>query len=165
MATTVESSFVFTQLQETNTFYYAGWSCVPVMTDPLAGRELVQKSYGYVDKLTKECAKVLLEEYSKSHKKFQFGTLARETGLNIVQWFEKRDKNVKLAFDQNSVMKPHSIQLRMKFEGNTKDTDFTLDATVGVFVVPGTEINDQTTCFVKTLVVSADKNNFAKRKF
>ena len=135
------------------------------MTDPLTGKELVQKSYEYVDKLTKECAKVLLEEYSKTHKKFQLGTLPKETGSNVIQWFEKRDKNVKLSLDQNSVTKPQSTQLRMKFNGSTKDADFTLDATIGAFVVPGSEINDQTMCFVKTLVVSADKNNFAKRKF
>ena len=53
----------------------------------------------------------------------------------------------------------------MKFKGNTKDADFTLDATIGIFVIPGTDIADQAICFVKTLVISADKNNFAKRKF
>ncbi len=134
------------------------------MTDPLTGKELVQKSYEYVDKLTKECAKVLLEEYNKTHKKFQLGTLPKETGTNVIQWFEKRDKNVKLAMDENSIMKPQPTQVRMKFKGSTKDADFTLDATIGAFIVPGSEINDQTTCFVKTLVLSADKNNFAKRK-
>ena len=134
------------------------------MTDILTGKELVQKSYEYIDKLTKECAKVLLEDYNKTHKKFQIGTLPSETGSNVVQWFEKREKNVKLSFDKNSVIRPQPTQVRMKFRGSTKDADFTLDATVGVFVIPGTEINDQATCFVKTLVISADKNNFTKRK-
>lgn len=134
------------------------------MTDPLTGKELVQKSYEYVDKLTKECAKVLLEEYNKTHRKFQLGTLPKETGTSVTQWFEKRDKNVKLAMDENSVMKPQPTQVRMKLKGSTKDADFTLDATIGAFIVPGSEINDQTICFVKTFVISADKNNFAKRK-
>lgn len=134
------------------------------MTDPLTGRQLVEKSYEYLDKLTKECAKVLLEDYNKTHKKFQIGTFASETATNAVQWFERRDKNVRIAFDQNSVTKPQPTQARMKFRGSTKDADYTLDATVGVFVVPGTEINDQTTCFVKTLVFNVDKNNFTKRK-
>lgn len=137
----------------------------PTMTDPLTGKELVQKSYEYVDKLTKECAKVLLDEYNKTHKKFQIATLPKEIGLNVVQWFDKRDRNVKLNFDQSTVTKPQPTQIRMKFKGNTKDADFTLDATIGAFVIPGTEINDLTTCFAKTLVISADKNNFAKRKF
>ena len=134
------------------------------MTDVLTGKELVQKSYEYLDKLTKECTKVLLEDYNKTHKKFQIGTLPTETGANVVQWFERRDKNVRVSFDQNSVIKPQPMQVRMKFKGNTKDADFTLDATIGIFVVPGTEITDQAICFVKTLVISADKNNFTKRK-
>jgi hypothetical protein len=134
------------------------------MTDPLTGKELVQKSYEYVDKLTKECAKVLLEEYGKTHKKFQIGTMPAEIGTNTVQWFERRDKNVRLSFDIGSVIKPQPSQVRMKFKGSTKDADFTLDATVGLFVVPGSEMSDQTICFVKTLVINADKNNFAKRK-
>ena len=123
------------------------------------------ESYEYLDKLTKECTKVLLEEYNKTHKKFQIGTLPTETGANVVQWFERRDKNVKVSFDQSSVIKPQPMQVRMKFKGNTKDADFTLDATIGIFVIPGTDIADQAICFVKTLVISADKNNFAKRKF
>ena len=134
------------------------------MTDVLTGKELVLKSYEYLDKLTKECTKVLLEDYNKTHKKFQIGTLPAETGANVVQWFERRDKNVKVYFDQGSVIKPQPMQVRMKFKGNTKDADFALDATIGIFVVPGTEITDQAICFVKTLVISADKNNFTKRK-
>ncbi|MDG6906157.1 MAG: hypothetical protein JRN20_10275 [Nitrososphaerota archaeon] len=134
------------------------------MTDPLTGKELVQKSYEYVDKLTKECAKVLLEDFNKTHKKFQVGNLADETAASTVQWFDKRDKNVRISYDRNSVMRVQPTQMRMRFKGTTKDADFSLDATVGAFVIPGTEVNDQTTCFVKTLVINADKNNFTKRK-
>jgi hypothetical protein len=134
------------------------------MTDPLTGKELIQKSYEYVDKLTKECAKVLLEDYNKTHKKFQLGKLALEVSSNVIQWFDKRDKNVRLSFEPNSMVRPQPTQLRMKFKGNTKDADFTLDASVGVFVTPGTEINDQSICFVKSLTIAADKNNFVKRK-
>lgn len=134
------------------------------MTDTLTGKELVQKSYEYVDRITKECAKVLLDDYNKAHKKFQLGTLALETSANVVQWFEKRDRNVKVSFDQNSTVKTQPTQLRMKFKGSTKDADFTLDGSVGVFVVPGTLVDDGTTCFVKNLTLSADKNSFTKRR-
>ena len=147
-----------------NIFYCVGFALFLPMTDVLTGRELVQKSYEYLDKLTKECAKVLLDDYNKTHKKFQIGTLPVATSANVVQWFEKRDKNVRLSFDQNSVLRQQPTQVRMKFKGSTKDADFTLDSTIGVFVIPGTEINDQATCFVKTLVINADKNNFSKRK-
>ncbi len=134
------------------------------MTDPLTGKELVQKSYEYVDKLTKECAKVLLEDFNKSHRKFQIGTLAVETSKSVVDWFDKREKNIRITFDKNSVLRQQPTQIRMRFRGNTKDADFTLDAVVGAFVVPGTEVTDNAVCFVKTLVINADKNNFTKRK-
>ena len=52
----------------------------------------------------------------------------------------------------------------MKFKGNTKDADFTLDASVGVFVTPGMEISDESIAFVKSLTIAADRNNFVKRK-
>ena len=135
-----------------------------IMTDPLTGKELVQKSYEYIDKLTKECGKVLLDDYNKTHKKFQLGTLASETATNVVQWFEKRDRNIRLALESNSIVNPQPTQLIMKFKGSTKDADFTLDGSVGVFVVPGSEVNNHSTCFVKTLTIATDKNNFTKRK-
>lgn len=134
------------------------------MTDTLTGKELVQKSYEYVDRIAKECGKALLDDYSKTHKKFQLGTLASEMAVNLVRWFEKRDRNVNLVFDQNSTVKTQPTQLRMKFKGSTKDSYFILDVSVGVFVVPGTGVEDGSTCFVKALTISADKNNFTKRR-
>ena len=134
------------------------------MTDPLTGKELVQKSYEYIEKLSRECTKNLLEDYSKSHKKFQLGAAPREVSSNVVQWFEKRDKNVRLAFDPNSVTRPQRTQVHMKFTGNTKDADFTLDGSLGLFVVPGTPVSDDAISFPKTLTISANKVSFAKRK-
>ena len=134
------------------------------MTDPLTGKELVQKSYDYLDKLTKECSKVLLEEFAKTHRKIELGKVPPEVSSEIVRWFERRDKNVRVSLDPGSISRPQATQFRMKFKGNTKDADFVLDATVGVFVVPGSEISDSTISFPKTLILSADRNTFTKRK-
>jgi hypothetical protein len=134
------------------------------MTDPLTGKELVQKSYDYIDKLTKECAKFLLEDYNRTHKKFQLGSAAQEVASNVIQWFEKRDRNVRLSLDPSSISKPQPTQIRMRFTGNTKDADFTLNISVGLFVIPGTPFSDQTTSFAKTLVIDAERTNFTKRK-
>ena len=134
------------------------------MTDPLTTKELVQKSYEYVDKLTKECAKSILEEYNKTHKKFEFGNVAYESASNICEWFEKRERNIRLKLNAGSVNKISPAQIRMKLEGNTKDADFSLDASVGIFVRPGEEITDKTVCYPKSLILSADKSNFGKRK-
>lgn len=132
------------------------------MTDPLTGKELVLKSYEYIDKLTKECAKFLLEDYAKAHRKFELGNAAKEISSDVTRWFEKRDKNVRLSFD--SFLKLQPTQFRLKFRGSTKDADFVLEGTAGLFVVPGTETTDNTIAFPKTLVLSADKSSFAKRK-
>jgi len=134
------------------------------MTDPLTGKELVQKSFEYIDKLTKECSKFLLEEYNRSHRKIPLGNVSKEVAGDIVRWFERRDKNVRIALEPNSITRPQPTQFRMRFKGNTKDADFALDSSVIVFVVPGSEISDATISFPKTLVVIADRNNFVKRR-
>lgn len=134
------------------------------LTDPLTGKELVQKSYDYVDKLTKECAKVLLDNYAKSHRKFELGKLPAEFSSDVIYWFDKRDKNVRISFDPSSITRPQPTQFRLKFKGSTKDADFTLDASIGVFVVPGSEVTNSTVSFPKTVTITADKASFAKRK-
>lgn len=134
------------------------------MTDPLTTKELVQKSYEYVDRLTKECAKYIMDVYNKDHKKFELGRAASESAADISEWFEKREKNIRLDFDLNSVNIGNPTQIRMKFNGNTRDADFSLDASVGIFIPPGAEIGDKTVCFPKSLVLNADKSHFAKRK-
>ncbi len=134
------------------------------MTNPLTGKELVLKAYDYLDKLTRECAKVLLEEFSKTHRKFELGKVPTEVSPEIVRWFERRDKNVRLAFDPTAGSRPQPTQFRLKFKGNTKDVDFVIEAVVGVFVAPGAEISDSTIAFPKTLTIAADRTTFTKRK-
>ena len=109
------------------------------MTDPLTGKELVQKSFEYVDKLTKECSKFLIEEYSRSHRKIPLGNVPNDVSTDVIRWFEKRDKNVQVSLQPNSITRPQPTQFRMRFSGKTKDADFVLDSNVVVFVVPGAE--------------------------
>ena len=134
------------------------------MTDPLTSKELVQKSYEYVDKLSRECTKSLMEDYNSSHKKFQLRNLAAESSASICQWFVKRERIIRLSLDMNSVVKSNPTQIRMKFNGTTKDSTFSIAASLMVFVPPGAEISDSTICFPKSLVLSADKSNFERRK-
>lgn len=134
------------------------------MTDPLTGKELVLKSADYLDKLTKECAKALLEDYGKTHRKFQLGKVPAEISADIIHWFDKRDKNVHLSFDPASATRTQPTQFRLKFKGSTKDADFVMEATTGLFIVPGSEVNDGTIAFPKTLAISAERASFTKRK-
>jgi len=130
------------------------------LTDPLTGRQLVEKSYEYIDRLTKECARAIVQEFNGSHRKFEPNKIGSDVGDAIVQWFAKRDRNVKISFDPISIAHPPNVS-RLKFNGSTKDAQFTFGATVGTFSIPGA---DGAKSFVKTLVFSVDKTNFAKPK-
>ncbi len=134
------------------------------MTDPLTGKELVQRSYDYLERLTRECAKALLEETNKNHRKFDLLNVHSEVATGVLRWFARRDKNVDLSFDGNSIIRSSPTQSHMKFKGNTKDADFALDCSIVVFVPPGVE-STHANCFLKALSISADKASFVKRKF
>ncbi len=131
------------------------------MTDPLTGKQLVEKSYEYIDRLTKECAKALIEEFNSTHRKFQPESYSKEVGNSVLQRFSKRDKNLKLDVDTVRNSDQPNVA-RIGFKGSTKDADFSFSGTVGTFVVP--LIDGRTMSFVKTLVFSVDKTNFSKRK-
>ncbi len=134
------------------------------MTDPLTAKELVEKSYEYVDRLTRECSKTLIEEYSKAHKKFIPDSVIPQIAADVVRWFEKRDKNVRLSFDSATSARPQPTQYHMKFRGSTKDADFVIDCSVITFLVPGSEYSGNPVSFVKSVVLSADKTKFTRRK-
>ncbi len=131
------------------------------MTDPLTGKQLVEKSYEYLDRLTKECARALVQDFNATHRKFEPNRIASEVGGAVVQWFAKRDRNVRLSLDAASVQQQPNLS-RLKFNGSTKDAQFSIGATVGTFSVPGGDASP--TSFVKTLVFSVDKTSFAKPK-
>jgi hypothetical protein len=131
------------------------------VTDPLTGKQLVEKSYEYVDRLTKECGKALVQEFNATHKKFEPNKIASGVGEAVVQWFAKRDRNVRLSVDPASVQQQPNLS-RLRFSGSTKDAQFSIGATVGTFSVPGSD--GASASFVKTLVFSVDKTNFAKPK-
>jgi hypothetical protein len=130
------------------------------LTDPLTGKQLVEKSYEYVDKLTKECAKAIVQEFNSAHRKFQPSTLGKEIGDAIVQWFARRDRNLVLRLD--SIVSQQPNVTRLKFNGNTKDAQFSIGATVGTFSIPAADGTQSS--FVKTLTFSVEKNSFAKPK-
>ena len=132
------------------------------LTDPLTGKELVEKSYEYIEKLTRECARLLIEDFNTTHRKFDQKSYPTEVGNSIVQWFAKRDKNVRLSADSVNVVQQQPNSARIGFKGNTKDADFDMTATVGTFAVPMGD--GRLLTFVKTLVFSVEKQNFRRRK-
>ncbi len=132
------------------------------MTDPLTGKELLEKSYEYIEKLTRECARFLVEDFNSSHRRFDLKSYPSEVGSSIVQWFEKRDKNIRLSVDSANSIGNQPNTAYIKFKGTTKDADFGISAIVGTFAVSMSDGRQQS--FVKTLVFSVEKQNFHKHK-
>ena len=132
------------------------------MTDPLTAKELVEKSHEYVERLGRECSKVIFEEYRNSHRKFEQSALPNEVATDITRWFQKRDKNISLNFDSFKT-NPQTSQSHLKFKGRTKDADFEISATVSTFVQSFSQ-NQKTICFVKSLTITANKTEFIRRK-
>ena len=132
------------------------------MTDPLTGKELVEKSYEYIEKLTRECSRFLLQDFNTNHAKFEASNYPSAVGNAIVQWFSKREKNVQLSVASAQVTPQQPNLGRVNFKGNTRDADFDISATVGTFAVPMADGKMQS--FVKTLVFSVEKQNFRRRK-
>jgi hypothetical protein len=132
------------------------------MTDVLSGKELVEKSYEYLDKLTRECAKQLAEEYNVSHRKFETDKFPRELGNNIVLWFLKRDKNLRLNLESAFAQKDQPNVVHLNFSGSTKDADFKISGTTTSFNIPNAD--GRSLSVMKTLVFSVDKRDFARRK-
>jgi hypothetical protein len=132
------------------------------MTDPLTGKELVEKSYEYMEKLSRECARFLIEDYNAAHRRFDQKSYPTEVANSIVQWFSKREKNIRLWVDSIKVVQQQPSTAHIKFKGNTKDADFEITAAVGTFAVPMSD--GKLMSFVKTLVFSVEKQNFRRRK-
>ena len=132
------------------------------MTDVLSGKQLVEKSYEYLEKLTRECAKQLAEEFSASHRKFESDKFPNELGNSIVQWISRRDKNLRLNLDSSFAQKDQPNLAHMNFSGSTKDADFKISGTTTSFNIPNAE--GKPLSVMKTLVFSVDKRDFARRK-
>lgn len=130
------------------------------MTDPLTGKELVEKSYEYILKLSKECAKSLLDDFNASHAKFNSQNLSSEVSSQVLKWFERRDKGIRLVTEPASKGQPNVTYL--KFKGSTKDADFTFTGVLGSFSSFGSDGGSMS--FAKTLTFSVDKANFTRRK-
>ena len=109
-------------------------------------------------KLTKECAKSLLDEFNSAHAKFKTETIASEVSSHVVRWFEKRDRGIKLEpVPTGAGTQPNVIYL--KFKGSTKDADFTFTGALSTYSVPSGSMS-----FAKALSFSVDKSSFSRVK-
>ena len=102
------------------------------MTDTPGSREAAKKTYGYIDSLTKEAHRDVSADFNQKHKGIGFNKVPEMLAQTTIDWFSKRDKNVRLSHDATSEAKNGTV--RMTFKGEMKGSSFKmrLDASFSV---------------------------------
>jgi hypothetical protein len=125
------------------------------MTDMLKGSQVLQKTYTYIENVTKESRKALMEEFSQKHKGIAINSASDTLRKTVLDWFPRRDPMLKLFHENTSQGKPGD--LRMDFRGETKSVRFKVHLHA-VFAVNGQSPDSPS--FLKEINLSVDPREF-----
>ncbi len=67
------------------------------MTDMLKGSQVLQKTYTYIENVTKESRKALMEQFSQNHKGIGINSAPDILRQSVLDWFPRRDPMLKLT--------------------------------------------------------------------
>ncbi len=125
------------------------------MTDAPTSKETQKRSYQYIDSLTKEARKALTQEFNQKHKGVAFGKVPELLSQTTIDWFQKRDKNVRVSYDGTSEAKNGLV--RMMFKGEAKNAKFKmrLDATFST-----SDANPEAPAYLRDLNFGLDTRDF-----
>ena len=126
------------------------------MTDVSTGREVVQKTFAYVESVAKESRKALTSEFGQSHKGIDFNTASQILRQSLLDWFSRRDKSLRLVHETTS--QGRLGEVRMVFHGETKKVHFKVYLHA-VFTVAGQSA--ESPCFLKEVNVFVDPREFS----
>ena len=126
------------------------------MTDVLAGKEDVKRTFTYIESLTRESRKALTLEFNQKHKDLVFAEVPQTLSQSIIDWFTRRDRSIRLKHDTTSDAKDG--QVRMVFSGQVKSISFKmrLDA---MFTWSGQSPGSPS--YLKQLNVTVDNRDFS----
>src|SRR5947199_8674731 len=88
------------------------------MTDMLKGSQVLQKTYTYIENVTKESRKALMEDFSQKHKGIGIILTPDILRQTVLDWFPRRDPMLRLVHETTSQEKPGEV--RMDLTGQTK---------------------------------------------
>jgi hypothetical protein len=125
------------------------------MTDAPNRKEDVQRILDYAEAVAKESRKALTSEFNQQHKGIPFTKASQVLQESLLAWFSKRDKNLKLVYEQTSSEKPGEV--RAVFVGESKKVRFKLHADA-VFTLTGGAADSPS--YLKELNVTVDKRAF-----
>src|SRR2546427_12176178 len=127
-----------------------------IMTDMLKGSQVLQKTYTYVENVTKESRKALMEDFSQKHKGIGINLASDILRQTVLNWFPRRDPMLKLVHEKTSQGKPGDV--RMDFLGETKAVRFKVHLHA-VFAVNGQSPDSPS--FLKEVNLSVDPREFS----
>jgi hypothetical protein len=128
------------------------------LTDKLKGSERVEKTFGYISALTKECRKALTTTFERDHKGLPFDAIDSVLRRDVEAWFTNRDRNIELNHEESKVGKPG--ELLVTYGGSTKETCFKIHIN-GSFTVAGA--SRKSPAYLKSWNLSVDKREFTKK--
>jgi hypothetical protein len=126
------------------------------MTDMLKGSQVLQKTFTYIESVTKESRKALMENFSQKHKGISINSASDTLRQSVLDWFPRRDPMLKLTHEKTSPGKPGEV--RMDFRGETKAVKFKVHLHA-VFAVSGQ--SPDSPAFLKEVNLSVDPREFS----
>ncbi len=126
------------------------------MTDAPKGKEVLQKTITYIENVSKESRKALMEEFSQKYKGIALNAASDTLRQSVLGWFPRRDPMLKIFHEKTNQGKPGDV--RMDFRGETKTVQFKvhLHAT---FAVNGSAPDSPS--FLKEVNLSVDPREFS----
>ncbi len=125
------------------------------MTDAPNKKEDVQRILDYAEAVAKESRKALTVEFSQQHKGIPFSKASQVLQESLLAWFGRRDKSLKITYEQTNSTKPGEI--RAVFIGETKKVRFKLHANATFTLAGGTA---ESSSYLKELNVTVDRRAF-----
>ena len=126
------------------------------MTDMMKGSQVLQKTYTYIENVTKESRKALMEDFSQKHKGIPISSASDTLRKSLLDWFPRRDPMLKIVHEKTSPGKPGEV--RMDFRGETKAVKFKVHLHA-VFAVNGQ--SPDSPAFLKEVNLSVDPREFS----
>lgn len=127
------------------------------MTDKPTGAERVEKTFQYLQALTKESRKALTTKFAQEHKGRPFDAIDAVLRDEVEAWFTNRDRNIVLHHEESRVGRPG--ELRVTYGGSTKDACFKIHVN-GAFSLAGSV--KRSPAYLKSLSLSVDKREFTR---
>lgn len=131
------------------------------MTDPLSAKELVEKTYLYVDRVVKECRKNLLPQILSQKKPLGQAEIGPYLGKTLEEWFTKRDRLLNIRWEPHSVKLGSKNDVHLSFSGKNRDAVFTISCDAEYVPVQDPNTGEKR-FYLKAINVVAERSSFRR---